>query len=74
MEEEFEKQTFQKLVDFRGPYRKLSVRAGAGKGLLWSYQITYDYTVEVTNSFKEVDLKECLINYGCRFVTLYRRQ
>ena len=49
-------------------------RAGAGKGLLWSYQITYDYTVEVTNSFKEVDLKECLINYGCRFVTLYRRQ
>ena len=25
-------------------------RAGAGKGLLWSYQITYDYTVEVTNS------------------------
>jgi hypothetical protein len=33
MEEEFEKQTFQKLVDFRGPYRKLSVRAGAGKGL-----------------------------------------
>ena len=37
-------------------------------------QITYDYTVEVTNKFKELDLIECLKNYGQRFVTLYRRQ
>ena len=36
-------------------------------------QICYDYTVEVTNRFKELDLIECLKNYG-RFVTLYRRQ
>ena len=37
-------------------------------------QIPYDYTVEVTNRFKELDLIECLKNYGQRFVTLYRRQ
>ena len=38
------------------------------------YQITYDYTVEVRNRFKGLDLIECLMNYGWRFVTLYRRQ
>ena len=37
-------------------------------------QIPYDYTVEVTNRFKRLDLIECLKNYGWRFVTLYRRQ
>ena len=37
-------------------------------------QIPYDYTVEVTNIFKGLDLIERLINYGQRFVTLYRRQ
>ena len=37
-------------------------------------QIPYDYTVEVTNRFKGLDLTECLKNYGWRFVTLYRRQ
>ena len=37
-------------------------------------QIPYDYTVEVRNRFKGVDLIECLMNYGWRFVTLYRRQ
>ena len=37
-------------------------------------QIPYDYTVEVTNRFKVVYLIECLMNYGPRFVTLYRRQ
>ena len=35
-------------------------------------QIPYDYTVEVTNRFKGLDLIECLTNYGWRFVTLYR--
>ena len=34
-------------------------------------QIPYDYTVEVTNRFKGLDLTECLKNYGQRFVTLY---
>ena len=37
-------------------------------------QITYDYTVHVRNRFKGQDLIECLMNYGMRFVTLYRRQ
>ena len=37
-------------------------------------QIPYNYTVEVTNRFKGLDLIECLKNYGWRFVTLYRRQ
>ena len=35
-------------------------------------QIPYDYTVEVRNGFKGLDLIECLMNYGQRFVTLYR--
>ena len=37
-------------------------------------QIPYDYTVEVRNRFKGLDLIECLMNYGIRFMTLYRRQ
>ena len=37
-------------------------------------QITYDYTVEMTNRTKGLDLIECLKNYGKSFMTLYRRQ
>ena len=37
-------------------------------------QIPYDYTVEMRNRFKRLDLIECLMNYGLRFITLYRRQ
>ena len=37
-------------------------------------QICYNYTVEVTNRFKELDLIEHLKNYGRKFVTLYRRR
>ena len=37
-------------------------------------QIPYEYTVEVKNKFKGLDLIEYLMNYGQRFVTLYRRQ
>ena len=37
-------------------------------------QIPNDYTVEVKNRFKGLDLIECPKNYGWRFVTLYRRQ
>ena len=36
-------------------------------------QIPYDYTVEVRNRFKGLDLIECLMNYGRRFMTLNRR-
>ena len=36
-------------------------------------QIPNDYTVEVRNIFKGLDLRdEGLVNYGQRFVTLYR--
>ena len=37
-------------------------------------QTPYDYTVEGRNRFKGLDLIECPMNYGLRFVTLYRRQ
>ena len=37
-------------------------------------QSPYDYTMEVTNKLKVLDLIECLKNYGWRFETLYRRQ
>ena len=37
-------------------------------------QTPYNYTVEVRNRFKGLDLIECLKNYGWRFVTLYRRR
>ena len=37
-------------------------------------QIPYNYTLEVRNRFKGLDLIECLMNYGRMFVTLYRRQ
>ena len=38
-------------------------------------QIPYDYTVEVRNRFKGLDLIDrVLMNYGWRFMTLYRRQ
>ena len=36
-------------------------------------QISYDFTVEVTNTVKGLDLIECLKDYGWRFMTLYRR-
>ena len=36
-------------------------------------QIPYDYTVQVRNRFKGLDLIEWLMNYGRRFMTLYRR-
>ena len=34
----------------------------------------YDFTVEVTNRLKGLDLIECLKNYGQRFTIQYRRQ
>ena len=34
-------------------------------------QMPYNYTVEVTNRFKGLDLIECLKNYGWRFMTSY---
>ena len=37
-------------------------------------QIPYDYTVEVRNRFEGLGLIECLMNYGQKFMTLYKRQ
>ena len=37
-------------------------------------QIPYDYKVEVRNRLKGLNLIACLMNYGRRFVALYRRQ
>ena len=36
-------------------------------------QIPYDSTLKVRNRFKGLDLIECLMNYGWRFMTLYMR-
>ena len=37
-------------------------------------QIPYNYTVKVRNRFQGLDLIECLMNYGWKFVTSFRRQ
>ena len=37
-------------------------------------ELFHDYTVEVTNRFKGLDLIEYLKNYGRRFVTMYGKQ
>ena len=37
-------------------------------------QTPYDYTVDVRNRFKGLDLTDSLMNYGRKFVTLCRRQ
>ena len=38
-------------------------------------QIPYNYTVEVTNRFKGLDVIDRVPkSYGWRFITLYRRQ
>ena len=45
--------------------------------MLYLNQIPYNYTVEVMDRFKGLDLiwqTKCLKNYGWKFVTLYKRQ
>ena len=37
-------------------------------------QIPYHYSVVVKNRFKGLDLIECLMNYGWKYMTLYRIQ
>ena len=37
-------------------------------------QTPFDYTLEVRNRFKGLDLIQSLMNYGRRFVTMHRRQ
>ena len=38
------------------------------------YELNHNYTVEVKNRFKRLDLIECLKNYGQKFMILYMRQ
>ena len=53
----------------------MKVRNGGGKEIpLDLNHIPYNYTVEVINRFKGLELIVCLKNYGWRFMTLYRRQ
>ena len=59
------------IAKFRLKLKKVGKTTGSFRYDL--NQIPYDYTVEVTNSFKGLDLIECLKNDGWRFVTLYRR-
>ena len=59
------------------PNSDLNLRIGVKTTKPFRYdlnQIPYDYTVEVRNRFKGLDLIECLDNYGRRFMTLHRRQ
>ena len=37
-------------------------------------QSPYNDTVELKNRFKGLDLIQCMMNYGQRFITLYRKQ
>ena len=45
-----------------------------GWGCVPSLLFTWGQTMEVRNRWKGLDLIECLMNYGQRFMTLYRRQ
>ena len=73
---------FKKITSFQGIYELLIAKfrfklKKVGKTTRpFRYdlsQIPYNYTVEVRNRFKGLDLMECLKNYGWSFVTLYRR-
>ena len=61
-----------RIAKFRLKLKKVGKTTGPLRYDL--YQIPYDYTVEVVNRFKGLDLIECLKSYGWRFMTLYRRQ
>ena len=52
-------------------HKRCGFDTGWGRSLMI---IPYGYTVEVRNRFKVLDLIECLMNYGLKFMTLYRRQ
>ena len=54
------------MLQFMGSQR-------AGRDLVTFTSLHYDYTVDVTNTFKGLDMIESLKNYGQRFITLYRR-
>ena len=53
---------------------RLGVDCGSGPFRCDLNQIPYGYTVEVGNRFKGLNLIDCLMNYGWRFMILNRRQ
>ena len=60
------------IAKFRLKLKK--VRKTTGQFRYDLNQIPYNYTVEVRNRFKRLDLIECLMSYGQKFMTVYRRQ
>ena len=60
------------IANFRLRLKKVGETTGPFR-YDWN-QIPYDYTVEVTNRFKGLDLIECLKNCGRRFMTMHKRQ
>ena len=60
------------LVKFRAKLKKVGKTTRPFRYNL--NQMPYDYTVEVRNRFKGLDLIECLMNYGRRFLMLYRNR
>ena len=60
------------IAKFRLKLKKVGKTTGPTRYHL--HQIPNDYTLEVRNRFKGLDLIESLMNYGWRFMTLYRRQ
>ena len=60
------------IVNFRLKLKKVGKTTRPFRHAL--NQIPYDNTVEVRNRFTGLDLIECLMNYGWKFMTLYRRQ
>ena len=61
---------FKKIRDTKGTYH---AKMGIIKDRNSKKLTDIDYTEEVTNRFKGLDL-ECIMNYRLKFVTLYRRQ
>ena len=60
------------IAKFRLKLKKIGKNTGPFRYDL--NQIPYDDTVQLRNRFKGLDLIECLMNYGWRLVTFYRRQ
>ena len=59
------------IADFRLKLRKVGETTRTFRYDL--NQFPYDYTLEVRNTFKELDLIECLKNYGQRFEELWTK-
>ena len=62
------------LVEFRIKLKKMGETTRPFRFKYDLNQTPYDYTVEVRNRFKGLDMIDCLMNCGWRFMTLYRRQ